>query len=207
MKYQFTTDWFGNIELQNDLIKSIDLDPTNEINILEIGSYEGRSTVWFIETYLHNINSTITCIDPWLDYSQDEKSLNSYNAVDAQWKFGSLKIKEIFENNIHLSGKKDQVIIHHDLSTNILPKLLVEKKKYDVIFIDGNHVAPFVMMDAVLCWNLLNKNGIMIFDDYLWMPNLDKKLRPQMAIDYFIEVFADYCKVKLNNYRKVIIKN
>jgi hypothetical protein len=39
------------------------------------------------------------------------------------------------------------------------------------------------------------------------MPNLDKKLRPQMAIDYFIEVFADYCKVKLNNYRKVIIKN
>jgi hypothetical protein len=36
MKYQFTTDWFGNIELQNDLIKSIDLDPTNEINILEI---------------------------------------------------------------------------------------------------------------------------------------------------------------------------
>jgi len=207
MKYQFTTDWFGNIELQNDLIKSIDLDPTNEINILEIGSYEGRSTVWFIETYLHNINSTITCIDPWLDYSQDEKSLNSYNAVDAQWKFGSLKIKEIFENNIHLSGKKDQVIIHHDLSTNILPKLLVEKKKYDVIFIDGNHVAPFVMMDAVLCWNLLNKNGIMIFDDYLWMPNLDKKLRPQMAIDYFIEVFADYCEVKLNNYRKAIIKN
>jgi predicted O-methyltransferase YrrM len=207
MKYQFTADWFGNIELQNDLIKTINLDPTNEINILEIGSYEGRSTVWFIETYLHNINSTITCIDPWLDYSQDEKSLNSYNAVDAQWKFGSLKIKEIFENNIHLSGKKDQVIIHHDLSTNILPKLLVEKKKYDVIFIDGNHVAPFVMMDAVLCWNLLNKNGIMIFDDYLWMPNLDKKLRPQMAIDYFIEVFANYCEVKLNNYRKSIIKN
>lgn len=206
MKYQFTTDWFGNIELQNDLIKTINLDPTNEINILEIGSYEGRSTVWFIETYLHNINSTITCIDPWLDYSQDEKSLNSYNAVDAQWKFGSLKIKEIFENNIQFSGKKDQVIIHHDLSTNILPKLLAEKKKYDVIFIDGNHVAPFVIMDAVLCWNLLNKNGIMIFDDYLWMPNLAKNLRPQMAVDYFIEIFANYCEVKLDNYRKAIMK-
>ena len=206
MKYQFTTDWFGNFELQNDLIKTINLDPTNEINILEIGSYEGRSTVWFIETYLHNINSTITCIDPWLDYSQDEKSLNSYNAVDAQWKFGSLKIKEIFENNIQFSGKKDQVIIHHDLSTNILPKLLAEKKKYDVIFIDGNHVAPFVIMDAVLCWNLLNKNGIMIFDDYLWMPNLAKNLRPQMAVDYFIEIFANYCEVKLDNYRKAIMK-
>ncbi len=206
MKYQFAADWFGDTESQDDLIKTINLDPANEINILEIGSYEGRSTVWFIENYLHNINSTITCIDPWLDYSQNENSLNSYGAVDAQWKFGTLKIKEIFDKNIELSGKSKQVIIHHDLSTNVLPKLLVEKKKYDFIFIDGNHVSLFVMMDAVFCWNLLKKNGILIFDDYLWMPDLDKKLRPQMAIDYFIEVFADYCEVKLDNYRKAIMK-
>ena len=60
MKYQFAADWFGDTESQDDLIKTINLDPANEINILEIGSYEGRSTVWFIENYLHNINSTIT---------------------------------------------------------------------------------------------------------------------------------------------------
>ena len=55
-------------------------------------------------------------------------------------------------------------------------------------------------------WNLLKNNGIMIFDDYLWMPDIAKTLRPQMAIDHFIEVFHDYCEVRLNDYRKAIVK-
>lgn len=53
---------------------------------------------------------------------------------------------------------------------------------------------------------MLQPKGVMIFDDYLWMPELKNTLRPQMAIDSFINVFADYITVVLNTYRKAIVK-
>ncbi|MCM8831198.1 MAG: class I SAM-dependent methyltransferase [Candidatus Omnitrophica bacterium] len=44
----------------------------------------------------------------------------------------------------------------------------------------GNHNAPSVLMDAVLCWPLLKNGGILIFDDYLWKINkLPEEERPK----------------------------
>lgn len=205
MKYKFTKNWFGSEEQIEDL-KSILPDNNLEIHLLEIGSFEGRSSVWFLDNLLTNKKSTITCLDPWMDYSQDEKSLNSYDSEESQWKFGTDKIIDTFLYNIEASGFSDKVIVERGISTKILPKLLVNENKYDIIFIDGNHVAPFVLMDAVLSWDLLKVGGIMIFDDYLWMPERYKSLTPKIAVDSFIEVFEDYNDVILNRYRKVIRK-
>lgn len=206
MNYNFTANWFGDKKSQIDLANSIPFKATDKINILEIGSYEGRSTVWFIENYLHNPESTITCIDPWADYSQDESSMNSYNAENAFWKFGTKKIIDVFNKNIEMTGKSNQVIVKQGLSTDVLPNLVTSGNKYEVIFIDGNHVAPFVLLDATYSWQILQSKGIMIFDDYLWMPELKNTLRPQIAIDSFINIFSDYVTVVLNNYRKAIVK-
>ena len=207
MNYNFTANWFDSDESQKkDLCNILPYKTNDEIHILEIGSYEGMSTVWFVENILNNEKSTITCVDPWDDYSQDTKSMGSYGSSDASCKFKTRKIKDVFLNNIEVTGKKNQVLVKQGMSNKILPSLIVEDKEYDVIYIDGNHVAPFVLMDAIMSWNLLKNNGIMIFDDYLWMPDIAKTLRPKMAIDHFIEVFHDYCEVRLNNYRKAIVK-
>lgn len=205
-KYKFTANWFGSEEQIEDL-KSVLPNSSSELYMLEIGSYEGRSTVWFLENLLLNEKSTITCVDPWLDYSQDKKSLDSYNSPEADWKFGTNKIVETFLFNIESSGFRNKVSVERGLSTEILPKLLLNSNKYDIIFIDGNHVAPFVLMDAVLSWSLLKNGGILIFDDYLWMPDLYKTLSPKLAIDSFVEVFEDYIDVILDKYRKVLKKN
>ena len=61
-------------------------------------------------------------------------------------------------------------------------------------------------MDSVLSWNLLKPGGILIFDDYLWMPDSYKSLTPKLAVDSFIEVFEDYVEVILDKYRKAIKK-
>jgi predicted O-methyltransferase YrrM len=205
MKYKFTANWFGSEEQVNDL-KSILPDSNVEIHMLEIGSYEGRSTVWFLENLLINEQSTITCVDPWQDYSQDKNSLESYNRDDADWKFNTNKVIDTFLYNIEVSNCSNKVKVERGLSTEILPQLLINQNKYDIIFIDGNHVAPSVLMDAVLSWNLLKKGGLMVFDDYLWMPELYKSLSPKLAIDTFIEVFEDYTEIVLDKYRKVIRK-
>jgi len=201
MKYTFTEQWFG----QDGLEKITELNKNLKLDFLEIGSFEGESTIWFLDTFLQNEDSTITCIDPWQNYSQDKDSLNSYGTESSDWKFGDMNIKETFLNNITKNGSIHKVRVIQELSDRALPVLINENKKYDLIFIDGNHVAPYVLMDSVMSWPLLKVGGYMIFDDYKWGLNKGQHtIRPDKAIDDFIDIFSDYIEVIHSNYRKII---
>lgn len=201
MNYTFTQHWTHYDEFANHL------KPSNEeFHILEIGAFEGRSTVWFIENLLNNPNSSITCIDPWINYRQDSDSLNSYNQQHTDWNFEEQSTKQIFINNIIATNKSAQVKIREGLSSRILPELIVENKMYDLIFIDGNHTSPCVLFDAVVSWNLLKINGLMVFDDYMWEPHRKETLRPKLAIDGFLECFADYTRVDWKEYTLGVTK-
>ena len=65
---------------------------------------------------------------------------------------------------------------------------------FDFIYIDGSHQAPEVLCDALLCFLLLKKNGVMVFDDYLWHEELSYGLdpirSPKIAIDAFTNIFC-----------------
>lgn len=200
--YTFTENWFTD----DGLSTLNEIKYTEEIHILEIGSFEGKSTVWFLENFLQNKNSTITCVDPWMDYSQDHDSLNSYFREENEWNLTERKTKEIFLHNIIESSSSNKVIIRQGFSDKILPSLITEQKMYDIIFIDGNHTAPYVMMDTIMSWTLLKKGGIIIFDDYTWGLDRSTTLRPKESVDYFMLTFADYVTELYSNYRKIIKK-
>ena len=200
--YTFTENWFTD----DGLSTLNEIEPTEEIHILEIGSFEGKSTIWFLENFLQNKNSTITCVDPWMDYSQDHDSLNSYFREENEWNLTERKTKEIFLHNIIESSSSNKVIIRQGFSDKILPSLITEQKMYDIIFIDGNHTAPYVMMDTIMSWTLLKKGGIIIFDDYTWGLDKPSTLRPKESVDYFMLTFADYVTELYSNYRKIIKK-
>jgi len=198
--YKYTENWFSS----EDLEQFLPLNTQEELHILEIGSFEGKSTIWFLENLLQNPKSTITCIDPWTSYSQNSNSFNSYNQNNTEWDFQSYK--DTFLYNIGLSESKNKVIPYQGFSHDILPKLITQNKQYDIIFIDGNHVAPFVLTDSVLSWYLLKNKGIMIFDDYLWDYQSGETLTPKLAVDSFISNFRDYCNIIWDGYRKAIKK-
>jgi predicted O-methyltransferase YrrM len=200
--YKFTEEWFTN----DGLSVLNNLDPTKEIHILEIGCFEGKSTIWFLDNILQNDKSTITCVDPWTNFSQDNNSLNSYFKDNTEWLLSERKTKEMFLHNINESTNANKVIVREGLSNKVLPFLITEGKMYDIIFIDGNHTAPYVMMDAIMSWELLNDNGIIIFDDYLWEMSRPTNLRPKESVDYFILTFSDYITELHSNYRKIIKK-
>jgi predicted O-methyltransferase YrrM len=201
--FKFTETWFSE-----DGLRTLTFDPNQtELHFLEIGSFEGMSTIWFLENYLNlSSNSTITCVDPWSNYSQDGNSLNTYGEDNSEWNFADIGVKERFLNNILESGFSNKVRIHQDLSDNILPNLISQNKKFDMIFIDGNHVAPYVLMDSVMSWKLLKIGGYMVFDDYTWESERSKTLKPGPSIDYFIEIFSDYLEETYDGYRKIIKK-
>ena len=200
--YTFTEEWFTH----DGLSVLNDIDNTKELHFLEIGSFEGKSTIWFLDNILQNENSTITCVDPWMSYSQDQDSLNSYFKEENEWDLTKRKTKEIFLHNIVESGDSGKVIIRQGFSDKVLPSLITEQKMYDIIFIDGNHTAPYVMMDSVMSWPLLKKGGIMIFDDYTWGLNKPTTLRPKESVDYFIFSFSDYIEEIYCNDKRVIKK-
>jgi len=80
IKYEFLVDWFSyNEEYLDDFIKN---NKFKFENILEIGSWEGMSSIYFLE----NLNlKTITLIDPcpensynnWIKGEQFENIKNS----------------------------------------------------------------------------------------------------------------------------------
>ncbi len=194
-KFKYTENWFADFP-QGFFDERT--NPKDELHFLEIGSYEGKSTVWFLDNLLHHAKSTITCIDPWLPYTQvDNKKVE----------FDLKGIKNNFLHNIKMSGQADKVIVKEGLSGELLLDPHVRSKKYDLIFIDGNHTAKFVLEDAVLSWGLLKMGGIMVFDDYLWMvEHSRKRLRPKMAIDSFCDCYGDYLKVIHQEYRLALKK-
>ena len=60
-------------------------------------------------------------------------------------------------------------------------------EKYDLIYIDGSHLYSDVLNDANSAINLLNKNGIIIFDDFLWMHYPKINDNPMGAIKKILE--------------------
>jgi predicted O-methyltransferase YrrM len=192
---KFTYDWFNGDELLN-----VPLERKQEIHILEIGSLEGKSTIWFIENFLSHPKSTITCVDPWLDYKMSDVSFYAKNQSEER-----IKYYENFLINISETGQKEKVKIAKGFSNQILPKLT---KQYDLIYIDGNHTCKFVLEDSVLSFLLLKHGGFMVWDDYEWTNKFEKPTElnsPKLAIDCFLKCYASYLKIFEKKY-KVIIK-
>jgi len=105
---------------------------------------------------------------------------------------------DIFIKNTELNSNK--IIIKKGLSKDILQTLQCE---YDFIYIDGDHSEAAVWDDAILSFNILKINGIMLFDDYLW--NVGDK-SPKNAVDRFIKEYTDKIKILFINYQVCLQK-
>lgn len=182
--YKFTVDWFTcNKPAWTDIINK--LKPRR---ILEIGSYEGRSTCFLIDTLSQMYDSEIHCVDSWEGGVEHQGS--NMSAVEERFMHNVRK-------SLDAAKYKTAVSVHKGLSGDKLTELLANgmKGKFDFIYIDGSHEAPDVLLDAVLSFQLLAKGGIIAFDDYLWVitdnvKDKDVLNHPKVAIDNFINVYT-----------------
>lgn len=189
-EYIFTQDWFsGNIFNWTHFLQ--DLKDKPNLRFLEIGSYQGRSTVWLLENILTHDTSTITCIDT---FEGSAEHLKDYQ-YDLQTLF------KVFCHNIY--NFKNKVNIVKNKSQIVLKQI---NEQFDFIYIDGDHTASSVIEDAILSFSLLKKGGIMIFDDYEWSCNKTPIDDPKPAIDAFLLIYADKIKVLFKNNQVIIEK-
>lgn len=187
--YQFTNDWF------QDCAKSVwdHLIPQlNPIRILEIGSYEGASACYLIDTLSPQNNLEIHCIDTWeggLEHKPGGVSCSDMSAVEGRFSRNIRIAREAAAHSVDLH-------VHKGPSDLELARLLSSKMKnyFDLVYVDGSHQASDVLCDAVLSFRLLRNGGVIIFDDYLWYENLpygqDPLLCPKIAIDSFTSIYC-----------------
>lgn len=188
----FTQDWFSH-NIQG--IKSIIPNFPAKKSFLEIGSFEGRSTCWFLENALDD-DGTIICIDTFTG-SQEH----------AEMGMDFTPVKDRFKANINEVKKPAQEVGIMDMQSHIgISKLMSDQRMFDFIYVDGSHSAPDVITDACMAFHLLKSGGVMLFDDYLW--SLEKPLlySPKVAVDAFTMLFKDRMSILMIGYQLAIKK-
>lgn len=198
-EYKFTQDWFAWApEVWTQLTPL--LPHGVKRNFLEIGSFEGRSMVWIADNMM-NPGDELFCVDTW-EGGEEHKVGGS-----AEQDMSEAEKHFDYNRSLALNGRDIKVVKYKDTSTHALATFTSEEwKPFDFIYIDGSHTAPDVLTDACMAWPLLNKGGIMVFDDYMWGNPRDALHRPKIAIDAFTNIFGETLDIVHVGYQLVVRK-
>ena len=167
------------------------------MRVLEIGSWEGRSALFFLN-YLPR--ARLTCIDTFAG-GQEHRADAARNKSDAHF---LRTVERRFDSNTHEFGKRIEKIKAN--SADALAALGVENRRFDVAYVDGGHRAAEVYSDGLLTWPLIARGGIVIFDDYLWDELRSPLDRPKLGIDAFLKSVKGQYRLALNQYQVAIVK-
>lgn len=124
--------------------------------------------------------SRITCVDPFRRDRED-----------------------VFDRN--LAEFKERIEKVRGWSLPALIGLRQEARRFDLIYIDGDHRREGVMLDSVLFWPMLRAGGILIWDDYVYKQESPLADRPVAAIDGFLVAHAGEYE-ELYRRRQVIVR-
>ena len=143
-------------------------------NILEIGSWKGRSTraladhtpgkVWAVDHWMGpNVDdywTGPTSKEIWADYEQ------FYHEVI---KYGPEMVLGQFTANLSDLLANDKIVIvrmdSHEAAISLLP---THQGFFDMIFIDGDHSYKQIKSDILDCLPLLAPGGLFCGHDYTW---------------------------------------
>lgn len=161
-----------------------------KINALEIGVFRGQTSRWLLDNILTNSESVLYGIDPWKREYFDRHDVRN----DEVWNGVLSSIAEIknkYKNKVeYIKGKSEDVLIKPEY----------KNLTFNAIYIDGDHTYKSVIRDFNLVWPMLNKNGVLIFDDYMLRDRSKKDvsgwvMEMQFAIDKLL--YENYGKYKL----------
>lgn len=187
--YKFTYDWFS---WAPPVWKEIVIPnlPDNK-KFLEIGTFEGRSTMWIVENMLAD-NGTLFTMDDWGEQA------------------AHVQAEEYFDHNVLEVHKKFPLRNIEKIKSKSYPgiaKLIVDNNTdFDFIYLDAFHIGKYLMTDACMLWPLLKTNGIFVFDDYAWDDPRIPGIRPQVAIDDFYNLFNEEIETLHVEYQVVLKK-
>jgi hypothetical protein len=186
---EFTEDWFTvYIPIWDSVLRELD---GRAPRILEVGSFEGLSASFLLWRLP---DARITCVDTFV-------GIPAYLAYG----IGGPELEQRFEANVARvdSGRVRKLV---GQSHRVLSDLLAGGEEFDLVYIDASHRALDVLADAALCWQLLARDGLMIFDDYGEIPpGVEPLEHPTLAVDAFRSLVAGELEV-VDQQRQLIVR-
>jgi len=154
-------------------VESVAKDAQQDLNILEIGTWVGASTLSWLQALKDlGVEGKITCVDIWEPYFDTTdnadvhyEEMNEFSEKDLSY--------ALFRHNIKSANFEHQVIVKKGASKDILPTLA--DRSFDIIYIDGSHILDDVLTDLQEAKRLVKLGGIICGDDLeLQLNEVDK---------------------------------
>ena len=187
----FSADWttwhFANwVEFLHPLRK-------RPVRVLEIGSWEGRSALFFLNYFP---GSQLVCVDTFGGNIEHMRNPH-FAALIAE-------TEQRFDSNVAaFAGRVEKI---KGSSADVLPRLGIEARRFDIVYVDASHRAADVYADGALAWPVVEREGIVIFDDYEFDEIEDESERPKLGIDAFLEAVEGQYRLMHKAYQVVIAK-
>jgi predicted O-methyltransferase YrrM len=173
-------DWFSAYAKPNFERFLIPLAGQDNLQFLQLGVYTGDATVWLTENILTASNSRLYDVDTWRGSDEEVHKSLDFDDVYSHYLARTLssKVRDCRQTTISY--------LTHALSCCEQGEPL----EYDFIYIDADHTAAGVLVDAELSFPLLKSGGLLAFDDYQWGADLPASKSPKLGIDLFLERHA-----------------
>lgn len=128
------------------------------VTAIETGFAFGMSASWLLEGLLLNgerrgetTNVRLTSVDPF---------------ATRAWRDAGVR-------HLNDAGVSDHHELHREGSELVLPRLVAEGRRFDVVFVDGDHRFEYVFTDVLYARRLVRQRGLIVVDD-AWMPSVRK---------------------------------
>lgn len=184
-------NWFAKTPARDNFRKFLEpYKGQSGLRFLQLGAYTGDATVWLLDNILTDPSSSLTDVDTWegsdeyaheqMDFSDIEKT---YDTKTADYK-----------NLTKFKG------------TTLEWLKAAPMDYYDFIYVDADHTATGVLLDAELSFLSVKPGGIIAFDDYLWTEGKGAHLEPKSGINVFLTRHKDSLEIIHNGYQMWVVR-
>lgn len=166
-RYELNQGWYDAL-LNTDMVlcsreeaKDLCLVPDEKRQIVEIGVYEGASSVFWSDFYMSHPESRLLSIDPFTGSSEHHEKPENYPELE--------RIELTARGNIAKSDNAAKIEILKGCSWDVFPEVnrrFGAEPWIDLLYIDGAHDPTSVARDTALYVPMVRSGGVVIFDDY-----------------------------------------
>ena len=166
----YSDDWYFTMGADEFFARNMsEFVAKPNLKFLEIGSYKGLSATEQVKNVLTGENSGITCVDIWENLGIEE----FFDKETFPYADKITKVKS--DSKVWLEQNQD--------------------KRFDFIYIDGDHSATGIESDTRLSWPMLKVGGVMALDDVLLNDETTQ------ANNAFVESVKDKSTIIENDYQ------